>query len=85
MGHGKVKVETLHPTDGGSLTEKFETFMCTVWGGDRPSPLARRSSSKAILLLSICSSSCIFSTRHAPIQSIMGVDSLPMQPSRPRR
>ncbi|KAJ6885883.1 hypothetical protein NC651_026522 [Populus alba x Populus x berolinensis] len=33
----KGREETLHPTDGGgSLTEKFETSMCTVCGGDRP-------------------------------------------------
>ena len=71
--------DSLHPTVGGSLIAKFETFMCAVWGGETPlGSLAPCLPAITIVLiiiviiflpLSICSSVCIFSTRHAPIQS----------------
>lgn len=31
---GQFGQERLHLTVGGSLIEKFDTFMCAVWGGD---------------------------------------------------
>jgi hypothetical protein len=71
---GQFGFETLHPTVGGSLIAKFESFMCAVWGGETPlGSLALCLPAITIVIiflpLSICSSVCIFSTRHAPIQS----------------